>query len=110
MSAPHSVQSIPDTALGLTQGELQILRHQQQVMAQRSHQSAGGDRGRANSRHSQPSSRAASAASSQAGHNRVVLDSRHLLALQTHLDNVMRAVENRINEVSSEHLRAPAGC
>jgi hypothetical protein len=99
MSAHHSANSIPDTQLGLTQGELQYLRHQQQLMAQRSHQSAGAGRGRGDSRHSVPSSRAASAASSQGVPNRVVLDSRHLAALYTHLDNVMRAIENRINEV-----------
>lgn len=101
MSAPHSVQSIPDTALGLTQGEIQFLRHHQQVMAQRSHQGTGGnDRGRVPNRHSQPNSRAASAASSQSVQNRVVLDPRSLAALSTHLDNVMRAIENRLNEVS----------
>ena len=105
MSAPHSVQSIPDTALGLTTGELSILRHQQQVMAQRSHQSAGGDRGRGTSRHSQPSSRGTSAASSQGAPNRVILEPRQLQALSAHLDNVMRAIENRIEEVSGPLTR-----
>ncbi|RMZ86002.1 hypothetical protein DV737_g241, partial [Chaetothyriales sp. CBS 132003] len=99
MSATHSVQSIRDTQLGLTQGELDLLRQQQQVMAQRSHQdSRPAERERGTSRHSQPSSRAASAASSQPG-NRILLDPQHLRALQAHLDNVMAAIQSRINEL-----------
>ena len=98
MSA-HSARTVADTELGLTQGELQMLRQQQQVMAQRSHQNAYPGRGRGDSRHSQASSRAVSAASSHTVPNRVILDSRHLLALQTHLDNVMRSIGNRIEEV-----------
>ncbi|KAI9874258.1 MAG: hypothetical protein M1823_007728, partial [Watsoniomyces obsoletus] len=69
------------------------------MAAQRSHQNPGGDRGRGSSRHSQPSSRAVSAASSQGVPNRVVLDPRHLQALQAHLDNVMNAIERRISEL-----------
>ena len=99
MSAPQSVRSVADTELGLTQGEIQLLRRQQEVMAQRSHQGGTPDRGRGTSRHSQPSSRAASAASSTGPPNRVILDPRHLSALQTHLDNVMRQIGTRINEV-----------
>lgn len=101
MSGPQSIRSsIPDTELGLTQGEIQLLRTQQQLMAQRSHQNPNSERGRGNSRVSQPSSRAASAASSTGPGNRVILDPRHLQALQTHLDNVMRSINSRITEVS----------
>lgn len=95
-----SAHSVPDTQLGLTQGELQILRQQQEVMQQRSHQGGYPGRGRDDHRHSQPSSRHASAASSTGGPTRVILDPRHLQALQTHMDNLLRAVANRINEVS----------
>lgn len=99
MSQTHSVHSIQDTSLGLTAAELQLLRQQQQVMAQRSHQdSRAAERGRGTSRHSQPSSRGASAASSQAG-QRILLDQQSLRALQVHLDSVLRAIENRISEV-----------
>jgi hypothetical protein len=94
-----ATRSVPDTELGLTQGEIQLLRRHQEVMAQRSHQGGNTDRGRGTSRHSQPSSRAASAASSTGPTNRIILDSRHLQALQTHLDNVMRQIGTRINEV-----------
>lgn len=101
MSTTQSARgSIPDTELGLTQGELQLLRTQQQAMLMAQQRSAPSDRGRGTSRHSQPSSRAASAASSTgAGGNRVILDARYLQALQTHLDNVMRQIEQRINDV-----------
>ena len=97
MSAPRS---IADTELGLTQGEIQLLRRQQEVMAQRSHQGGDPGRGRGTSRHSQPSSRNASAASSTGQTNRIILSSQHLQALNTHLDNVMRQIGSRINEVS----------
>jgi hypothetical protein len=96
MSAP---QSIADTALGLTAAEVQILRTQQQTIAQRGHQGAAADRGRGASRHSQPSSRAASAASSQSLQGRILLDPRSLHNLQVHLENVVRAAEGRIDEV-----------
>lgn len=92
-------QTIADTALGLTAAELQILRTQQQTIAQRGHQGAAADRGRGPSRHSQPSSRAASAASSQSLQGRILLDPRSLHNLQVHLENVARAVEGRIDEV-----------
>ncbi|RMZ90440.1 hypothetical protein DV736_g2331, partial [Chaetothyriales sp. CBS 134916] len=106
MSATHSVQSIQDTHLGLTQGELQVLRHQQQVMAQRNHHdSRPADRGRGTSRHSQPSSRAVSAASSQPG-NRILLDPQHLRALQAHLDNVLSAIQNHISELEEATTQA----
>jgi transglutaminase/protease-like cytokinesis protein 3 len=106
MSLPHSVQSVREDELGLTTAELQLLRHQQQVMAQRSHQNSGADRGRGTSRHSQPSSRNVSAASSQGGQNRIIIEPRYLQALTVHLDNVMRAIQNRLDE-ASESLPQP---
>lgn len=95
-----ATQSIADTALGLTAAEVQILRTQQQTIAQRAHQGAAAERGRGTSRHSQqPNSRAASAASSQSLQGRVLLDPRSLQNLQVHLENVVRSVEGRIDEV-----------
>lgn len=98
MSAPTSV---PDTALGFTQSELLILRHQQQLIAQQPTQrGVMVDRGRGTSRHSQPSSRAASAASSQSVPGRIVLDPRSLSSLSASLDNLLLTVQRRIQEVS----------
>jgi len=99
MSVP---QSIADTALGLTSSELAIFRQQQQVAQQRAHQSGTADRGRGTSRQSQPSSRAASAASSQGVPNRVVLDPRSLSSLTLHFENLMRHIHGRIEEVSAQ--------
>ena len=96
MSAP---QSVADSVLGLTQAEVLLLRHQQQILAQRSHQGGMPDRGRGTSRQSQPSSRAASAASSQGVPGRIVLDPRSLESLYLHLDNVLRNIQRRIGEV-----------
>jgi hypothetical protein len=104
MSATHSVRSVADTELGLTQGEIQLLRRQQEIMRQRSHTGGNTDRGRGTSRHSQSSSRAASAASSTGQTNRVILSSGHLQALQTHLDNVMGQIGSRISQVMLTQL------
>ena len=95
MSAPGS---IPDTALGLTPSELIILRQQQQIAAQQ-HQAQTASRGRGNSRTSQPSSRAASAASSQGGQGRVYLDPGSLQRLNAHLEALMRRIQDRIDDV-----------
>jgi len=97
MSAP---QSVSESALGLTQSELHLLRHHTQVLAQRSHQGGGmADRGRGTSRQSQPSSRAASAASSQSVPGRIVLDPHSLQNLYLHLDNVLRTIQRRIEQL-----------
>ncbi|EXJ83807.1 hypothetical protein A1O1_07434 [Capronia coronata CBS 617.96] len=97
MSAP---QSVSDSVLGLTQAELYLLRQQQQILAQRSHQSGGmPDRGRGSSRQSQPSSRAASAASSQGVPGRIMLDPHSLQALHLQLDNLMRSIQRRIGQL-----------
>jgi len=97
MSIPSS---IADTALGLTTSELQILRQEQQLAAQRSHQPETALRGRGNSRSSQPSSRAASAASSAGGQGRVFLDPSSLQQLNAHFEHLMRRIQNRIDVVS----------
>jgi hypothetical protein len=94
MSIPSS---IADTALGLTTAEIQMLRQEQQLAAQRSHQ-AETSRGRGNSRSSQPSSRAASAASSAGG--RVFLDPNSLQQLNAHFEHLMRRIQNRMDVVS----------
>lgn len=96
MSAP---QSVADSVLGLTQAELILFRHQQQVLAQRSHASGNAhDRGRGTNR-SQPSSRGASAASSQGVTGRIMLDPHSLHSLYTHMENVMRGIQERIGRV-----------
>ena len=104
MSAP---QSVADSVLGLTQAELLLFRHQQQIQiaAQRSHASGTAqDRGRGTSRQSQPSSRAASAASSQGVPGRIMLDPHSLQDLCNHMDNVMHNIQGRIERVrSSSH-------
>jgi len=98
MSAP---QSVADSVLGLTQAELILFRQQQQIAAQqRSH--AGGtveERGRGTSRHSQSSTRATSAASSQGVTGRIMLDSNSLQNLSIHLDNIMRQIHRQIETV-----------
>ncbi len=100
MSAP---QSAAGSALGFTQSEMLTLQHQQQIMAQRSHGGAAtADRGRGTSRQSQPSSRAVSAASSQSMPGRIMLDPHSLQALNVHLENVMRTIQRRIEEVRTQ--------
>ncbi|KIX10119.1 uncharacterized protein Z518_01200 [Rhinocladiella mackenziei CBS 650.93] len=96
MSAP---QSVADSVLGLTQSELLLFRQQQQILAQQSHQGGMRDRGRGTSRQSQPSSRAASAASSQGVPGRIMLDPHSLQTLSLHLENVLRNIQRRIGEL-----------
>lgn len=101
MSAPVSIS---DTQLGLTQSELLLFRHHQQLIAQQPAQrGVMVERGRGTSRHSQPSSRAASAASSQSVPGRIVLDPRSLSNLSASLDNLLISVQRRIQEVSLHH-------
>ncbi|KIW16650.1 hypothetical protein PV08_03838 [Exophiala spinifera] len=106
MSAPPSVS---DSALGLTQSELVLLRHHYQVVTQR-HPPRGAmaDRGRGTSRQSQPSSRAASAASSQSAPGRIVLDSDTLQNLYLHLENVMSAIQRRIDQLEEATAQSVA--
>ena len=89
MSSP---QSIPDTQLGLSSDEIQILRQHQQIALS---QAAGSSRGRGAGRGSS-SSRATSAASS---HGRLLLDPGSLQALGYHFDRLMQAIQGRVEAV-----------
>lgn len=88
--------SIPDTSLGLTSSEIQILRQQQQIAIQNGHAGNGVSRGRGTGRTSNSSSRAASAASS---HNRLLLDPLSLRALGVQLDGLQEQIRRRIDYV-----------
>lgn len=90
--------SIPDTSLGLTSSEIQILRQQQQLALQGGHTGGGVTRGRGTGRTSNASSRAASAASS---HGRLLLDPMSLRALSHQLDNLQEQIRNRLDYVCS---------
>ncbi len=97
MSAPRSVAE----SLGLTHAELLVVTQHQQILAQRGHQGSMADRGRGASRQSQPSSRAASAASSQGGvPGRLMLDPHSLQTLYLHLENLIRRIQGQIEHVS----------
>jgi hypothetical protein len=71
--------AVPDTQLGLTEDEVQLLRHGQQAVA-----AAGGG---------STSSRAASRASSQ---GLLMMDSSSLSALGRHFDRVMQSLQQRM--------------
>lgn len=71
--------AVPDTQLGLTEDEIQLLRHGQQQVAA----AAGGS----------TSSRAASRASSQ---GLLMMDSSSLTALGRHFDRVMQHIQERL--------------
>lgn len=89
--------SIPDTSLGLTSSEIQILRQQQQIALQGGHAGSVISRGRGTGRNSTSSSRATSAASSQ---GRLLLDPMSLRALSHQLDNLQEQIRSRIEYVS----------
>lgn len=91
MSAPAS---IPDTQLGLTSSEIQILRQHQQIALQGGH--GAQSRGRGTGRNSNSSSRATSAASSQ---GRLFLDRSSLAALNHHFEDLMRQIQARVDYV-----------
>ncbi|KAI9838927.1 MAG: hypothetical protein M1819_004135 [Sarea resinae] len=92
MASPAN--SIPDTRLGLSADEVQLLRRHQQIALSQ----AG-------------SSRAASNASSQ---GRLLLDPSSLQALGYHFDRLMQAIQQRVQmltqqtqiSTSSQHSRA----
>ncbi|ETS84989.1 hypothetical protein PFICI_03014 [Pestalotiopsis fici W106-1] len=73
--------TVPDTQLGLTEDEIQLLRYHQT-------QAAGSS-----------SSRAASRASSQ---GRLLLDSTSLHALSSHLNRLMQQIQQRIEYLSEQ--------
>ncbi|KAL8913276.1 MAG: hypothetical protein Q9172_007323 [Xanthocarpia lactea] len=91
--------SIPDTQLGLSQSEIQILRQHQQIALQNANYAhSTSTRGRGHVRTSASTSRAASAASS--GNGRLVLDPGSLTALGTHFERLMGAIQNRVQQVT----------
>ena len=92
--------SIPDTSLGLTSSEIQILRQQQQIALQ-GHAGNGVSRGRGTGRTSNSSSRATSAASSQ---GRLLLDPMSLRALSHQLDGLQAQISRRIEYVRPAFL------
>ncbi|KAJ5557167.1 hypothetical protein N7504_010288 [Penicillium tannophilum] len=91
--------SIPDTSLGLTSSEIQILRQQQQIALQNSHAGNGASRGRGAGRVSNSSSRATSAASSQ---GRLLLDPDSLHALSHQLGSLERRISGQIDYLSQQ--------
>lgn len=105
----HSL-SVSEQSLGLTQSELVILRHQTEVALQsRSQGSAMAERGRGTSRHSQASSRAASASSNQSV-QRVTLDSNSIGRIEQALNSLVRTIETRIQQVSLSLSRFLVSC
>lgn len=78
---PPEANTVPDTQLGLTEDEIQLLRYHQT-------QAAGSS-----------SSRAASRASSQ---GRLLLDSTSLAALSSHLNRLMQQIQQRIEYLSEQ--------
>ena len=103
--------SIPDTQLGLSPAEIQLLRRHQQVAlsasvlpsAASAHyaQSTASSRGRGTARASNASSRAASAASSNhGGGGRLMLDPGSLQVLGTHFERLMVAIQKKVDSVS----------
>ncbi|KAI9776182.1 MAG: hypothetical protein M1835_005585 [Candelina submexicana] len=81
MASPAT--SIPDTRLGLSADEVQLLRQHQQIALSQ----AGG------------SSRAASAASSQ---GRLLLDPSSLQTLGYHFDRLMQAIQQRLQVLTQQ--------
>ena len=78
---------MPDTQLGLTEDQIELLRHGQQAVA-----AAGGGGGGGGGAGS-TSSRAASRASSQ---GMLMMDSSSLSALGRHFDRVMQSIQQRL--------------
>lgn len=83
MSSQNSTAAVPDTQLGLTSEEIQLLRQHQQAAA-----AAGSS-----------SSRAASRASSQ---GLLMLDASSLTALGRHFDRVMQHIQQQLEYLSEQ--------
>lgn len=83
MSSQSSTAAVPDTQLGLTSEEIQLLRQHQQAAA-----AAGSS-----------SSRAASRASSQ---GLLMLDASSLSALARHFDRVMQHIQQQLEYLSEQ--------
>jgi len=86
-SSQPAANTVPDSQLGLTNEEIQILRHAQQAVA-----AAGSS-----------SSRAASRASSQ---GRLIVDSSSLAALGQHFDRVMQRIQIQLERLTQEATEA----
>lgn len=80
--------AVPDTQLGLSNEEIQLLRHGQQTVA-----AAGGGGGGGGGGGESTSSRAASRASSQ---GLLVMDPSSLAALGRHFDRVMQRIQQQL--------------
>ncbi|CRG88895.1 hypothetical protein PISL3812_05930 [Talaromyces islandicus] len=91
--------SIPDTSLGLTSSEIQILRQQQQIALQGGGHAGSVSRGRGSGRNSSSSSRATSAASSQ---GRLLLDPMSLRALSHQLEYLQDQIRHRIEHLEDQ--------
>ena len=105
--------SIPDTQLGLSAAEIQLLRRHQEVAlsasslptaAASAHPhyagSTSASRGRGTARASNASSRAASAASSNhGGGGRLLLDPGSLQILGSHFERLMGAIQKKVDSV-----------
>jgi hypothetical protein len=78
------MSSVPDSQLGLTQSEIQLLRQHQQIALSQAGSS---------------SSRAASHASSQ---GRLLLDPSSLQALSAHFDRLMYSIQQRWQALSAQ--------
>ncbi|KAL8635243.1 MAG: hypothetical protein Q9228_007246 [Teloschistes exilis] len=95
--------SVPDSQLGLSPSEIQILRQHQQIALQNQpypHSSIA-TRGRGHARTSASTSRAASAASS--GNNgRLLLDPGSLALLGQHFERLMAAIQNRVDQLTAQ--------
>lgn len=101
--------SIPDTQLGLSTAEIQLLRRHQEVALSASappHSSshyggsAASTRGRGTARVSNASSRAASASShAGGGGGRLMLDPGSLAVLGSHFERLMGAISSKVDAV-----------
>ncbi|OXV08324.1 hypothetical protein Egran_03914 [Elaphomyces granulatus] len=87
--------SIPDTQLGLTPAEVQILRQQQQIALQGSH-TGNGTRGRGSARNSAASSRGGST------QGRLLLDPMSLRALSHQLDHLEHQIRTRLDYLEEQ--------
>ncbi|KAI4176868.1 MAG: hypothetical protein LQ343_000725 [Gyalolechia ehrenbergii] len=93
--------SVPDTQLGLSSSEIQILRqHQQLALQNQAYAHSSSTRGRGHARTSANTSRAASAASS--GNGRLVLDPGSLAVLGQHFERLMAAIQNRVEQLTAQ--------
>ena len=96
--------SVPDSQLGLSHSEIQILRQHQQIALQNhAYAHSSSTRGRGHVRASASTSRAASAASS--GNGRLVLDPGSLAVLSQHFERLMNAIQNRVDQVRERRAR-----